>query len=598
MTDGDENKRVKMVKYLLGSSGRELYDTFDFVMPEAERTVKIILDKFDTYMDPKKNEIIERYTFFTRKQELGETIDKYFTELKMLSKDCNFATLRDSLIRDRIVCGIKDNQLRERLLRVADLTLDKCVKDCQASELSKLQMKTLDKDTPSTLVHAVSSRGHGGARPKHHNAYQTKRDSPKIHDSSTQSKKMSQSANAQILACKFCGGQHERNRSKCPAYGKTCSNCKRRNHFAKVCRRGNSVHQIEAEYDLYTVNVNTVNQINHAPSVYATMLVNDKPVKFQIDSGARCNVIPYDLLDDESRCQLLTHKQPVLTMYNNATIKSLGICDVNLTNAKTHCSHKVNFVVVNGDYTPLLGCSASQRMNLIRFNRNNIMSINTESVTTQPLSLEQLIAQYDDVFCGTGLLDGKYHIVLDENIAPVVHAPRRVPLALRNRLKVELQRLTELQIITPVTEPTPWVSSLVLVQRGEKLRICIDPKDLNTAIQRSHYPLPTLDDVLPHLSKAKVYSVLDARNGFWHVALDEQSSHTTTFNTPFGRYRWLRMPFGVKSAPEEFQRRQDQALEGLDGVVCIADDILVYGEGSTMAQAIIDHDRKLHRLLQ
>ena len=83
ITDGDEIKSVKMVKYLLGSIRRELYDTFDLVMPEAERTVKVVLDTFDPYMDPTKNGIIEIYRLFTRKQELGETIDKYFTELRM-----------------------------------------------------------------------------------------------------------------------------------------------------------------------------------------------------------------------------------------------------------------------------------------------------------------------------------------------------------------------------------------------------------------------------------------------------------------------------------------------------------------------------------
>ena len=95
---------------------------------------------------------------------------------------------------------------------------------------------------------------------------------------------------------------------------------------------------------------------------------------------------------------------------------------------------------------------------------------------------------------------------------PVIHAPPRVPLALRVKLQDERRRLTELNIIAQVTEPTPSVSSLVVVQHGSKLRVCIDPKHLTEAVQRSHYSLPTLDVVLSHLRKAKVYSVLDARN--------------------------------------------------------------------------------------
>ena len=106
---------------------------------------------------------------------------------------------------------------------------------------------------------------------------------------------------------------------------------------------------------------------------------------------------------------------------------------------------------------------------------------------------------------------------------------------------------------------------MLTVKKPGKLRICIDPRDLNKAIKRSHYIMPTLEDILPNLANAKVFSVLDAKEGFWHIKLDESSSFLTTFWTPVGRYRWLRLPFGISSAPEKFQRRQHEVLEGLTG---------------------------------
>ena len=109
--------------------------------------------------------------------------------------------------------------------------------------------------------------------------------------------------------------------------------------------------------------------------------------------------------------------------------------------------------------------------------------------------------------------------------------------------------------------------------------------------------MPTIDDIAPKLTKAKVFSVMDAKNGFWQVALDESSSYLTTFWTPMGRYRWCRMPFGLKTASDEFQRRQAQALEGLPGVVTIVDDVLICGSGDTLDQAGNDHDNNLLRLL-
>lgn len=139
---------------------------------------------------------------------------------------------------------------------------------------------------------------------------------------------------------------------------------------------------------------------------------------------------------------------------------------------------------------------------------------------------------------------------------------------------------------------------MVVVRKPNgNLRICIDPKDLYKVLKHNHYPLPTIEDILPDLSRAKVFTTFDAKNGLWHIALDDESSRLTTFNTPFGRYRRLRLPFGLSSAPEEFQRRQHQVLEGIPGVLTIHDDILFYGEGNTYEEAHRDHDEKLKKLM-
>ena len=122
---------------------------------------------------------------------------------------------------------------------------------------------------------------------------------------------------------------------------------------------------------------------------------------------------------------------------------------------------------------------------------------------------------------------------------------------LKEKLKIKIKDLERKGVIKRVNEPTLWISSMVTVVKPGKLRICIDPRDLNRAIMRPKYQMPTLEEVLPKLANAKVFSVLDAKDGFHQVKLDKQSSYLTTFWTPFGRYRYLRMPFGICSAPEE-----------------------------------------------
>ena len=98
-----------------------------------------------------------------------------------------------------------------------------------------------------------------------------------------------------------------------------------------------------------------------------------------------------------------------------------------------------------------------------------------------------------------------------------------------------------------------------------------------------------MEDVLPKLKGASLFSICDLKSGYHHCELDKESSRLTTFATPFGRYRWLWLPFGLKVSSEIFQKRLHQALEGLEGIQCIADDILVHGDEKT-------HDDRIRKL--
>ena len=269
-----------------------------------------------------------------------------------------------------------------------------------------------------------------------------------------------------------------------------------------------------------------------------------------------------------------------------------------LKNEKTGKSYQTEFVVLKQECTPLLGSETIQQMSLITVRYENILLLSVKSSKTA-LTKDTLIEQYSDVFQGTGKFDEQYHVTIYPDATPVVHPPRPVPIALKDDLKAELERLESEGILKVVTEPTPWVSNMVIVRKlTGKLRICIDPKDLNKATRRSYYPIPTIDEILPDLREARVFNVFNVRNGFWHVELDEESSLLTTFITPFGRYRWLRMQFGLTSAPEEFQRRQHRVIENLPGVVEIHDDIVVIGNGTTREEAQRDHDVKVHALMR
>uniref|UniRef100_A0AAX7UDZ7 ribonuclease H n=1 Tax=Astatotilapia calliptera TaxID=8154 RepID=A0AAX7UDZ7_ASTCA len=150
-----------------------------------------------------------------------------------------------------------------------------------------------------------------------------------------------------------------------------------------------------------------------------------------------------------------------------------------------------------------------------------------------------------------------------------------------------------LEVIRKVEEPTEWVNSMVCIKKPTgALRVCMDPKDLNANIQREHYQIPTREEITSEMAGAKFFSKLDASQGFWQLKLHEDSTKYCTFNTPFGRYCFLRMPFGISSAPEIFHRTMEHMIEGIEGVRVYMDDIILWG--STLQQ----HNERLVKVLE
>ncbi len=175
----------------------------------------------------------------------------------------------------------------------------------------------------------------------------------------------------------------------------------------------------------------------------------------------------------------------------------------------------------------------------------------------------------------------------------------RIPLAKRAAEKSALDKYEKAGIIEKVVEPSSWCSNEVIRETPRKVRICIDPSQtVNKAILRPIYQMPTLNKQLHKLCHAKFFSLVEVREGFFYILLDEESSRMTTMHTSFGRNRWPRLPFGISSPPEEFQNRLMDALEGLEGIICIADDILVFGEGKDFTETEQDHDRRFVGLME
>ena len=231
--------------------------------------------------------------------------------------------------------------------------------------------------------------------------------------------------------------------------------------------------------------------------------------------------------------------------------------------------------VVDGLKTNLLGLPAITALGLA-------IRVDTTDTDSPAPTLEtkmDIMKQFPTVFQGLGNLGEDYEIRLKPEAVPhSLYVPRHVPLPLRPKVQKELDRKESLGVISKVDEPTPWCAGMVVVPKKDgALRICIDLKPLNGNVLREVHPLPKVDDTLAQLSGAKLFSKLDANSGFWQIPLSKKSRPLTTFITPFGRYWFNKMPFGISSAPEHFQKRMSKILAGLHGVLCLIDDVLIFG---------------------
>ena len=598
----EETIRLATLRSAMGRDCLQIFLNLN-LSDDDKKKIDRCLEALDNYFKPSRNVVYERYVFNTCVQTNDESVQSYVTRLRKLATSCEYGELTDDLIRDRLVIGLKHNGDKVRLLREKNLDLKKAIQMCTTSEVAAQQMKKIQSAEDNTEdVKKFDDKKKAHRRRRFKNAPEQPQ---KSNDKQTKSGAEPRAG----FTCKYCGRQQRHvKRTECPAFGKTCSNCGKKGHFSSVCLITKKVNQFEdletSSEDEACLNLETVSLVDTKARQWFTEIQFFKSPKddfttslsCQLDTGATCNVL---CLDDLSAITQLgdppIQKSSVkLRLFGGSTMKPIGECDLQV---KYHDTKQIlKFQVVQDKCRPLLSAETCEKLQLIKFNSRLTNTVH-QVCDEKPLTEEDLFSKYHDVFTGLGHI-GNVKIVVDKNVTPVQHSPRRVPVALRKDVKKKIIELQEKGIIKKAEEPSEWISNMVVVAKPNKIRICLDPKDLNKAVQRPKFQMPTLEELLPELSKARIFSSFDAKDGFYQVSLDEESSKLTTFWTPLGRYRYLRMPFGISLAPEVFESTLQECLADLRGVKVIRDDILVVGYGATDAEAQSDHDRNVTRLLE
>ncbi len=281
--------------------------------------------------------------------------------------------------------------------------------------------------------------------------------------------------------------------------------------------------------------------------------------------------------------------QRLLIAFGGARLPVGGI--VSLECRTTKRKAMLDFHVTSHADKPILGGDACEELQLLK--RVEALTAKSPQPGPPPATKEELLQRYAEIFTGLGELLGVHHMHIDPAVMPVIHACRNVPLSIMDSLKKTLKELQEKKVITPVSEPSEWVNSLVATRKKNgTLRVCLDPCDLNQAVKCQRYSIPTPEDVRSKLAGKSIFSILDEKDGYWQIKLDEPSSKLCTFNTPWGRFRFLRLPFGIKPASEVFQQKNCETFGDISGVHVIVDDMII------AASSEHEHDKILQKVME
>ena len=494
----------------------------------------------------------------------GESVEQYITELYALVETCEYGNLTDEMLRDRIVVGIRNAALAKRLQLDAELTLEKAKRLVRQEEAVNDQQRQLkgDNSLPETsLVDGVGGKQRNSRR--NHNAAAAGRTNPRPQ---MQTRSTYQDRNPSQQVCSRCGHNRHVGKEKCPAANATCHKCNKKGHYSAQCFSKTHRDTADRQATAHELSLDSafldVMTTKPATTWNITVTMNSKPVEFKLDTGAAVTAISEKVFKTVTTAQLQKPSK-ILSGPTRQKLNVLG--QFNATLAHKDAKSEQEVFVIRGLQNNLLGLPAITALNLL--------------CRIQATYAEDIYNQFPEIFTGLGNLGQEYQIQLKPDAQPfALHTSRTVPLSLRDKVCDELNRMERGGIITKVDEPTPWCAGMVVVpKKSGAIRICVDLKKLNECVLREVHPLPRVDETLALLAGATVFSKLDANSGFWQIPLAQESRLLTTFITPFGRYCFNKLPFGITSAPELFQKRMKSILEGLNGVVCQMDDILIFG---------------------
>jgi transposase InsO family protein len=579
-----------LLLYTLGDSAACVVENSDKYA--TDKSLKTILTVLEQYCVGERNVVHERFKFNIRSQLADETFDAFYADLRSLADKCSFnyrpaadseVPPVDEMLRDRIVLGVKEDAVRKKLISQGNnLTLEQAVRVCRSNEVTSTVMQSVAKGAACSEGGAIDAvRGkpdqYKHSKQKPSNQSQTSSQGGRSHATS-RAQQFNKSSYNNTNKCMRCGREPSHPKEDCPAKDAECRKCRKIGHYQAQCR-SKTIGEVN-EYGFLFTGEFRIGQLTTWDAWRADVDVNGHMTDFKLDTGADGTVIS-DSIPWLNKVQL---QETGVKLYGpgGKELQVLGTFEAKLKHRSE--IHKETVYVITNQTTSLLSRMACEKLKLV-----------TCQAKEQGEVTKDVRVGFPKLFSGLGMLkDYSYQISLRPECRPVcIFTPRKVPLPLREKTKLKLEEMVRQGVISQVAEATDWCSGMVtVVKPSGDIRICVDLTGLNKAVRREVYPMPAVDDSIALLSGSKIFSKLDANSGFWQIDLCEDSRKLTTFLTPFGRFCFNRLPFGISSAPEIFSRAMSRLLCNIENVICHMDDILIHGKDRE------SHDKTLNLVLK
>lgn len=538
----------------------------DLVLPKDLEAVPYddIIETLDRHFNPKRVGFSERHNFYAAVQQHDESHSQWAARLRGLTSLCAFNNVEEAL-RDRFIMGMMACPEKEKLyaLDLAGLTLGKCLEYAENVRSAR-------------AAAAASASCAGAPAVPTESLYKISR--------STKGPTDTRTGRSGKPKCSICGYSNHKT-PDCQYSDYVCRKCNVKGHLRRVCpSKVNYVNKGAGDEDIGDDGeVFTIRSLRGEPMV-ETVEIRGSKFKFEIDSGSAVTVISEQTYQLHFKDVPLIRSNKRLISYTGDNIPCVGI--VSLPVCFAGRTHTLDMHVVRDGGVSLLG-------------RNFMSAFQLELVPVnycqQLYTMEQLEIQFPKLFSDSlGCFNKhKVQLRLKDNAKPVFFKARPIAFALRDKVNNEIDRLVQLGVLKPV-DHAEYASPIVpVLKRNGSVRLCADYSvSINKQLIVDQYPLPTAKELFAKLYGGKKFTKLDLSMAYNQFVLDDQSQPYTCINTSRGLYMYTRLVFGLASAPAVFQRAMEGVLGGLEGVLCLLDDVLVTGRDDA------EHARRLDAVLR